>query len=112
MISTNTPTDHLFYVLFRNYWKTQGAIWGPVLRDLTGIVNEAHISIYFRIYLFRALCSGHMSLAELAIGSNRRREREEGGTQGRWQPSTKWLQEHRLLPPLQGLHLSALILSG
>lgn len=66
MISTNTPTDHLLYMLSRNYWETQGAIWGPVLRDLTGNVNETHIHIYFGIYLFGVECSGCMSLAELA----------------------------------------------
>lgn len=55
-------------MLYRNYREAQGAIWGPVLRDLTGNVNERHIRIYFRIYLFREECSGRMDLAELAEG--------------------------------------------
>ena len=52
MISTNTPTDHPFYVLSRNYWEAQGAIWGPMRQDLTGDVNETRIGIYSWIYLF------------------------------------------------------------
>ena len=97
-------------MLYRNYWEAQGAIWGPVLRDLTGNVNETHTRIYFRIYLFRAECSGRMSLAEPAVG----REGQEGRrVKGRSQkPPIKPQPQHRLLPPLQGLHPSALILSG
>lgn len=79
MISTNTPTDHIFSILSRNYWETQGAIWGLVLRDLTGNVNETHISIYFRIYLFRVERSGCVSLAELAL---EKEGRKEGGRRG------------------------------
>lgn len=45
---------------------------GAVLRDLTGHVNEAHIHIYFGIYLFRVECSGCMILAERAMEKTQR----------------------------------------
>lgn len=67
-------------MLYRNYWEAQGAIWGPVLGDLTGNVNETHIRIYFRIYLFRAERSGCLSLAGLAAGSEGQRGRREKGS--------------------------------
>lgn len=109
MISTNTPTDHLFYVLYRNYWKAQGAIWGPVLGDLTGNVNETHIRIYFRIYLFRVECSCCISLEEPGW---REKGRREGERRGRSRSPYKAAAQACLLPPLWGLCLNAPMLSG
>lgn len=54
-----------------------------MLRDLTGNVNETHTHIYFRIYLFRVECSGRVSLAELAMRGEGRKEGEGRGGEGR-----------------------------
>lgn len=64
-----TP-DHLFSVLSRNYWETQGAIWDPVRRELT------HTPVYFRICLFRVECSGCTSWQSREKGGRREGERE------------------------------------
>lgn len=96
-------------MLYRNYREAQGAIWGPVLRDLTGNVNERHIGIYFRTSLFREECSGRMDLAELAEGVKGRGQREKGS---HCKPPIKRPPRLRLLPLLQGLRPSALTLSG
>jgi hypothetical protein len=66
-----------FYVLSRNYWEAQEAIWGSVFWDLTSNVNETCVHIYFRIYLFRVKHSGCVSLAEWAI-----EEEEKGNRRG------------------------------
>ena len=97
MISTNTSTDHLFSVLARNYWETQGGIWGPVLRDLPGNVNETHSRIYSRIYLLGVECSGCMSLAEPAL-------EREGGREGGRQKGRGRGQGSSSKPPVKQLH--------
>lgn len=53
-----------------------------MLGDLTGNVNEAHIHIYFGIYLLRVECSGCMILAERAIGKTQRKSWGERGSRG------------------------------
>lgn len=105
MISTNTSTDHLFPVLARNYWETQGGIWGPVLRDLPGNVNETHNRIYFRIYLLGVECSGAWALLNWRWKEKVGRREAEGEREGQGsseKPPIKQLHKRRLLPLLQG----------
>lgn len=115
MISTNTSTDHLFSVLARNYWETQGGIWGPVLRDLPGNVNETHNRIYFRIYLLGVECSGCVSLVELVLereGGKEGGRRGEGGAGEQHKAPYKAAAQAPFTASSTGLHSSALVLSG
>lgn len=73
MISTNIPLIIFFLMCFPEITeRPTGVFGGSVLRDLTGHVNEAHIHIYFGIYLFRVECSGCMILAERAMEKTQR----------------------------------------
>lgn len=72
-----------------------------MLRDLTGHVNEAHIHIYFGIYLFRVECSGCMILAERAMEKTQRNGWGERGSIGAASEAlVKQLQGLGLLLPL------------
>lgn len=83
MISTNTPPIIFFLMCFPEITeRPRGPFGGSVLRELTGNVNEAHIHIYFGIYLFRVECSGCMILAERAIETRQRKGWEERGSRG------------------------------
>lgn len=85
-----------------------------MLRDLTGHVNEAHIQIYFRIYLFRVGCSGCMILTEWGM---EKRERKGWGRDGEHGSNLRGLVEiapgmQFTAPPSMGMASSALKLSS
>ena len=102
-------------MLARNYWETQGGLWGPVLRDLPGNVNETHNRIYFRIYLLGVECSGCVSLVELVLereGGKEGGRRGEGGAGEQRKAPYKAAAQAPFTASSTGLHSSALVLSG